>query len=424
MIINENILGVLEIASLLIFKDFEIEFIEKVAESIAASISSIRVNEQTSQLLEQSRKQAEELGREQNERQQIIKELQEAQEKAVFRERELKKTLEDIESKNADLKEKDLILVTKINDATENYKYLLNSLEKQQQLQSAIFERALDGVLIINGQGVITYFNPVCERIWGYSKDEVIGEKVNKLMPEPHKKEHDLYMDSYMRTGVKKIIGTGRSVEIITKNNEEKAIHLEVIDSSFDNEIYFTGFVKDLSIQKDLESQIASIKKNSAKAELNYNKYIAVLQNIIETNNIDIPVFEEGGHQIIEKFDSLMLNSVKLDPQRKQILEQINLAYTLMNNEQMAQSIETFNSLIKEFKDYFKTEEDLITSNNYENTKEHKKYHKRITIKILEYKEVVKKDSIESIYGFFEELKSLVVEHFANEDKDIVEFVN
>lgn len=424
MIINDNILGVLEIASFNIFKDFEIEFIEKIAESIAASISSIKVNEQTSFLLEQSRNQTEELGKEQSERQQIIRELQSAQEQALLREQELKNTLKEIEEKNENLNEKDSTLKFKIGEATENYKKALNNIEQQQKLQSAIFERTLDGVIIINGQGYITYVNPSAEKVWNYTKEELIGEKINKLMPEPHSIEHDEYLSKYLETGLKKMIGKGRRVDILTKGNQTKAVYLEVIDTSFDNNIYFTGIIKDLSVLDNAQIQISTLKKTSVRQELKYENYISELSKIFKENNIEIPSLNDFGEKIIDKEKELLLNSTKLDPLRKEILKKLNTAYGLMNNDQMSQSVDAFNSLIKQFKDYFKFEEELIEGNGFEKTREHKKFHKKITIKLLEYKTLIKKDEIDSIYTYFDVIKKLVIEHFLNEDKNIIDFIN
>ncbi|MBN2524238.1 MAG: GAF domain-containing protein [Bacteroidales bacterium] len=86
---NDNIFGILEIASFNEYRDFEIELIERIGESIAATISSVKANIQTSILLEQSQQQAEEMSSQEEEMRQNMEELRATQEQSSRREEEL-----------------------------------------------------------------------------------------------------------------------------------------------------------------------------------------------------------------------------------------------------------------------------------------------------------------------------------------------
>jgi len=80
--IDEDVLGVIEIASFKTFEKYEIEFIERIAETIAATLSSARINAQTAQLLEKTQQQAEEMSAQEEEMRQNMEELQATQEEA------------------------------------------------------------------------------------------------------------------------------------------------------------------------------------------------------------------------------------------------------------------------------------------------------------------------------------------------------
>lgn len=79
LIFNEQVFGAIEIASLRVFKDFEIEFVEKVAESIASTISSLKINMRTSQLLKDSQEQQLIMARQENEMRRSMNELRQTQ---------------------------------------------------------------------------------------------------------------------------------------------------------------------------------------------------------------------------------------------------------------------------------------------------------------------------------------------------------
>ena len=105
---NEKIYGVLELASFKIFEPYELEFMGKLAESIAATISTVKTNEMTRKLLDKSKQHSAQLQAQEEEMKQNMEELQATHEEMTRKEKEYIATIESLKSgvKNETLKSK------------------------------------------------------------------------------------------------------------------------------------------------------------------------------------------------------------------------------------------------------------------------------------------------------------------------------
>ncbi|MFC2086406.1 cache domain-containing protein [Bacteroidota bacterium] len=90
LMVNDIVYGALELISFNSFEDYQVEFVEKIGESIASTIGGIKANIQTAELLEKSNKQADELAQQEEEMRQNMEEMQATQEEAAKREAEMK----------------------------------------------------------------------------------------------------------------------------------------------------------------------------------------------------------------------------------------------------------------------------------------------------------------------------------------------
>jgi two-component system sensor kinase FixL len=125
------------------------------------------------------------------------------------------------------------------------------SLDRYQ----AILDTAVDGIITINTRGQIETFNRAAERIFGYRASEVIGHNVSMLMPVPYREEHDRYLDNYLTTRRKKIIGIGREVKGMRKDGTVFPLDLAVGEVMLPNGRLFTGIIRDISDRKEAEQE-------------------------------------------------------------------------------------------------------------------------------------------------------------------------
>ena len=125
-----------------------------------------------------------------------------------------------------------------------------------EPILQSIFESAVDGIIVIDGKGLIKAFNPGAERLFGYTAGEVLGQNVKVLMPGPDRDQHDRYLANYLETGIPRIIGTGREVQGRRKDGSTFPLHLSVGRMDIDGEPAFTGILHDLSRRVEIEEAL------------------------------------------------------------------------------------------------------------------------------------------------------------------------
>ena len=122
-------------------------------------------------------------------------------------------------------------------------------LESEARIK-AIIENAIDGIISIDARGHVMSFNPAAEAIFGYRSNEVIGQNVNILMPQPYRREHDGYLYNYLSTGKKKVIGIGREVEGMRKDGSTFPLELAVSEVELNDGLLFIGIIRDITERK------------------------------------------------------------------------------------------------------------------------------------------------------------------------------
>ena len=139
---------------------------------------------------------------------------------------------------------------------------------RNDDLVRAVLDNTLDAIVSIDAHGAITLFNRAGEAIFGRRQSDVIGQNVNVLMPEPEHSEHDEHLASYLRTGHRTVIGSAREVRGVRKDGSTFPMDLAVTEFEFDQEQYFVGIVRDISVTKSRDEQLRESQHLAAVGQL------------------------------------------------------------------------------------------------------------------------------------------------------------
>lgn len=132
-------------------------------------------------------------------------------------------------------------------------------IAREAHLQS-ILETVPDAMIVIDAQGIVQSFSNAAERLFGYRRDEVIGQNVKMLMPQPYRDQHDSYLQRYAETGERHIIGIGRVVVGQRKNGDTFPMELAVGEMRSMDRTFFTGFIRDLTERQNTEARLQELQ--------------------------------------------------------------------------------------------------------------------------------------------------------------------
>ncbi len=115
---------------------------------------------------------------------------------------------------------------------------------------NALVKTAPDAILIIDENGIVEFANDKLLELFGYKPSELVGQNVSNLMPSPYSEGHDSYLERYLQTGARKVIGVTRNLEAKRKDGTIFPIELSVGEFYAGADRKFTGFIRDVSERK------------------------------------------------------------------------------------------------------------------------------------------------------------------------------
>ncbi len=136
---------------------------------------------------------------------------------------------------------------------------------------------------------MVESINFAAERIFGFTRDEVVGSNITMLMPEPYRSEHGGYLLAYLTTGQQRIIGSVREVMGLRKDGSTFPMELAVSETLLGQRRIFTGIVRDMT-----EFKKSLAERNRLVTELGAER--ALLNSLLDKAPVGLGFFDSDLH--------------------------------------------------------------------------------------------------------------------------------
>jgi two-component system, LuxR family, sensor kinase FixL len=173
---------------------------------------------------------------------------------------------------------------------------------REAHLQS-ILDTVPDAMIVIDEKGIVQSFSTAATRLFGYAPSDVLGRNIRMLMPSPYRQGHDGYLERYLRTGERRIIGIGRVVVGERSDGSTFPMELSVGEMRSSNQRYFTGFIRDLTERQEsdarlqeLQTELVHISRLTAMGEM-----AAALAHELNQPLSAIASYMKGSRRLLEQ---------------------------------------------------------------------------------------------------------------------------
>jgi len=153
-----------------------------------------------------------------------------------------------------------------------------NKMEGKEGIE-ALFQFATEGILVVNEKGEIIRMNPSAEKLFGYKEGELIGNRIESLVPKRLAHKHIEHRDKYNRHSHARLMGDGADLFGMKKDGVEFPVEISLSPYSTPEGKFTIAFIVDITHRKLAE---AKMKNYSAELELQVKNRTLILEEAIE----------------------------------------------------------------------------------------------------------------------------------------------
>lgn len=246
-------------------------------------------------------------------------------------------------------------------------------MEKREEL-SALFLYASEGILIVDSKGIITRINPSIVKLFGYSSDELIGQKVEVLIPQRFAHNHVAHRDQFYQSPHPRSMGKQMELWGIKKSGEEFPVEVSLSPFETSEGLFVIAFIIDATFRKEAEKKLKNysieLEKQVKSRTLTLEKTIKELEKIKKELSVSLNK-EKELHELKTQFVSIashefktplttMMSSVSLIDKYG---EKKDLENQKKHLEKVRKSIRHLNDLLNDFLSTNALEEGKISNN-------------------------------------------------------------
>jgi PAS domain S-box-containing protein len=181
---------------------------------------------------------------------------------------------------------------------------------------TSLFENATEGIILTNGTGNIVMANPATEKMFDYSKGELIGKPIEILIPDKFKPHHHQLREGFYHKPSNRVMGQGRDLNGRKKDGADMPVEVSLSHYQRDGELFVIAFIIDITRRKEIENSMLTQKAELEKITDKIRQLNADLEIKVEERTLilreALQKLEESQQELSEALNKeKQLNEIK-----------------------------------------------------------------------------------------------------------------
>ena len=157
-------------------------------------------------------------------------------------------------------------------------------IKNAQDRTRMIIDHALDAVISVDEAGIIVDWNPQAERLFGWTKEEIVGQPLTEtIIPPAFREEQNRGFQRFLKTGQGSILNKRIEVPALNRKGDIFPIEISVNPFSVENGMLFSAFIRDITEQKEAEQSLRLAKETAEQAAKTKSEFLATMSHEIRT---------------------------------------------------------------------------------------------------------------------------------------------